>query len=105
MNEQGSAPPRSDHPRKWTATELASMSFADAQSQITEAGLHDFADWFFFRYAPEDAHDRSTFHADLMALVHRIYVKAQEPLIKQMSAAMSLVTPSLPFQRFTDGKR
>lgn len=65
----------------------------DFNAILAEASLHEFAEWFFRKYAPQDAYEASQFHADLFTLLDRVRVDAQEPLIKRMADAMALVPP------------
>lgn len=55
---------------------------------------------FAKNWAPEDRDDRTEFETDLFSLVRQIYRDAQEPLVKQMAAAMALVPfPPLPIPK------
>lgn len=75
--------------------EVMAMSFAQMQARAEEADLHDWIEWFCRTYAPEAPELRARWEADLAILVHRICHAAQAPLIKQMSAALSLQTQTI----------
>jgi hypothetical protein len=44
---------------------------------------------FFKRWAPPDDYDKATFHAELSSLIRRVYIDAQEPLAKHITAMMA----------------
>jgi hypothetical protein len=71
-------------------------TFDEMIARRDESIAHNFAEWFFKTWAPAHDIDKARFHADLFTLVYRIYAEAQAPLIKQMSAAMSLSLAGSP---------
>jgi hypothetical protein len=44
---------------------------------------------FFKRWAPHNDYDKATFHAELSSLIRRVYIDAQEPLAKHITAMIS----------------
>ena len=68
------------------ATKLSEQSFSEARNQrIFEAMMEA----FFKRWAPDDKYEMAQFHAELASLIRRVYIDAQEPLTKQLTAVLS----------------
>jgi hypothetical protein len=70
-----------------TATELAMMGQErEAKDQmIFEHMMED----FFKVWAPDDKYEMARFHAELSSLIRRVYIDAQAPLAKQITAMMA----------------
>jgi hypothetical protein len=101
----------------------ATQKIAELQSQdINERALHDYVEWFFNEYAPDDKYvcvgdsdlcstttpseecrycrrikNKARFHADIIQLIQRIYIQAQAPLLKELASLIPPILPSLNF--------
>lgn len=44
---------------------------------------------FWKNWAPDDKYEAACFHAELMSLIRRVYIDAQEPIHKQLAVVYS----------------
>ena len=82
--------------RRAAVSNALSQASSERDAKIFELQMEQ----FWKRWAPDDKYEAATFHAELSSLIRQVYRDAQEPMLKQWSAALA----AMPMPPFIKGK-